>query len=731
MGGSEKEDVEAEAIEVEALQVPLEESSSESESASLTDDLKSKISSTTDDAESHTPQFDRVGWFQQYYWATRKNIILLSRRPIFLMILVLSSIVSVVLGWLIGRDPDPEDIIKPEYDQCGAIDQLFLEDLDWEERDKIQRTLSEKWRYGGPANLMGIGPMFNAIIVFIMVQGELQANLLGVLRALGLRDSVYWMSWYSTFAALALPNSLLGAITVAIVPGHVYENVYFAGVFASLFLLQLALIPATFFVATVCGSTGRRILVNFVLLIILVSAFIPNAILSAQSYIYDGESSPAGSAGLFWNYRNTGDTIVSIDYTYDPVTGNYIRSDPIVNGTCNYPIMSPQQGKFMKTNAQQELVGLDEFFNGCYSQAGFPTTVYGGKGSGFSLPALFLAPIPYFHFLGIWGNFAGYVGMPNRKFTAKEASLSAEELALASLPQELDPDFGLPTTLAPQGSMFNMGLTWKLPNVYDASNCPSPNIEGANLCEYLYTCSFMKEPGAISKSPSTNTIFWYLITLSIAYLLLTAFWAQAILTGNGRRERPWFFLVPSYWIGTKKSTDYDPEAGAEDGVVVKDAKKAFGDFYALKGVSFKMRTSEVTALLGHNGAGKSTLSNILCCEFPATEGDITVFGRSVHDDPHGVRQLVGLCKQDDYLWPTMTAREHLELFAGLRGVTKERMSDTVQQWLESVDLDIVQHQRASQYSGGMKRRLSVALATIGDRPVIVLDEPTTGMDPVR
>ena len=73
----------------------------------------------------------------------------------------------------------------------------------------------------------------------------------------------------------------------------------------------------------------------------------------------------------------------------------------------------------------------------------------------------------------------------------------------------------------------------------------------------------------------------------------------------------------------------------------------------------------------------------------------------------------------------------MELFAGLRGVTKYEMEAVVTKWLRSVDLEEVQLQYASSYSGGMKRRLSLALATIGDRPLIILDEPTTGMDPVR
>jgi ATP-binding cassette, subfamily A (ABC1), member 3 len=98
----------------------------------------------------------------------------------------------------------------------------------------------------------------------------------------------------------------------------------------------------------------------------------------------------------------------------------------------------------------------------------------------------------------------------------------------------------------------------------------------------------------------------------------------------------------------------------------------------------------------------------------------------VKDDPFYVRHLVGNCKQDDYLWPNLTAKEHLDIIGGLRGVDPEEHDEIVQKWLESVDLDSVQHQRSSEFSGGMKRRLSLALSTIGSRPLIVLDEPTTG-----
>ncbi len=124
--------------------------------------------------------------------------------------------------------------------------------------------------------------------------------------------------------------------------------------------------------------------------------------------------------------------------------------------------------------------------------------------------------------------------------------------------------------------------------------------------------------------------------------------------------------------------------------------------------------------------GKSTFVNLLSCAQNPTSGDIRVGGLTVASDQHAIRKIIGECKQDDFLWPNLSAREHLELYGGIRGVFACDMAKIVQRWLDTVDLDDVQHVRVSAYSGGMKRRLSVALATIGDAKIVVLDEPTTG-----
>ena len=120
---------------------------------------------------------------------------------------------------------------------------------------------------------------------------------------------------------------------------------------------------------------------------------------------------------------------------------------------------------------------------------------------------------------------------------------------------------------------------------------------------------------------------------------------------------------------------------------------------------------------------KSTLVNLICCEQKASGGDILIFGQSVKSHAGSVRSLLGECKQDDYLWPFLSAKDHLELFAGIRGLSADEVSTTVQSWLESVDLDVVQDNYTSSFSGGMKRRLSMAISTIGPSKLIVLGKP--------
>jgi hypothetical protein len=141
------------------------------------------------------PELKDISWFCQFYWATWKNCLLLICFPIMFVTLLLSSVISVVIGWSVGRDPDEEDVIYAPLTECGAIDNEWVGNLNYTNQDKVQYTLNEEWRYGFPITLMALGSLVNAVIVFIFIQTKFGSQLVGVLRALGLRDSVYWTSW--------------------------------------------------------------------------------------------------------------------------------------------------------------------------------------------------------------------------------------------------------------------------------------------------------------------------------------------------------------------------------------------------------------------------------------------------------------------------------------------------------------------------------------------------------
>merc|ERR1711998_513420 len=154
---------------------------------------------------------------------------------------------------------------------------------------------------------------------------------------------------------------------------------------------------------------------------------------------------------------------------------------------------------------------------------------------------------------------------------------------------------------------------------------------------------------------------------------------------------------------------------------------------AVSGVTLGIDTGEVFGLLGPNGAGKTTTIHMLSGHTLATGGHAFVGGHDVTDRNKGVanvRKVIGLCPQFDTVWPTLTVQEHLLLYARLKGVTSEYESAAAQSVAAQVELSgDAYYQQASQLSGGMRRRLSLGIALVGNPKIVFLDEPTTGLDP--
>ena len=155
----------------------------------------------------------------------------------------------------------------------------------------------------------------------------------------------------------------------------------------------------------------------------------------------------------------------------------------------------------------------------------------------------------------------------------------------------------------------------------------------------------------------------------------------------------------------------------------------FREKKALRGLNLVVEDNTCVSLLGHNGAGKSTTMNILTGLFQQTSGEAYIAGYSTRTDIQRIRKILGMCPQHDILWDDLTAEEHLELFGDMKGVARKARNEEVRTLLESVDLLDVGHHLTKTYSGGMKRRLSICIACIGNPKLVLLDEPTTGLDP--
>jgi len=163
-------------------------------------------------------------------------------------------------------------------------------------------------------------------------------------------------------------------------------------------------------------------------------------------------------------------------------------------------------------------------------------------------------------------------------------------------------------------------------------------------------------------------------------------------------------------------------------VVVRDVHKAFGPTRVLTGVSLEIPRGTVYALLGPNGAGKTTLVHILSTLVPADRGSVTVAGADVATERHLVRQRISLTGQFATVDEVLTGRENLRLMAALLGVPRRDRPGLVEQMLTRFDLTESADRPARTYSGGQRRRLDLAISLLRTPEVLILDEPTTGLD---
>jgi ABC-2 type transport system ATP-binding protein len=171
------------------------------------------------------------------------------------------------------------------------------------------------------------------------------------------------------------------------------------------------------------------------------------------------------------------------------------------------------------------------------------------------------------------------------------------------------------------------------------------------------------------------------------------------------------------------------QAGAERPIVTEKLVRRFGNIEAVAGIDLEIPAGQIFGFLGPNGAGKTTTVRILTTLLKPTDGRALVAGHDVVENPEAVRRAIGVALQDAAIDPLMTGRELLRLQATLHGLERSEGVERGQRLLETVGLTAAADRRVGTYSGGMRRRLDLALALIHEPLVLFLDEPTTGLDP--
>ncbi|XP_070693444.1 phospholipid-transporting ATPase ABCA1b [Pempheris klunzingeri] len=246
---------------------------------------------------------------------------------------------------------------------------------------------------------------------------------------------------------------------------------------------------------------------------------------------------------------------------------------------------------------------------------------------------------------------------------------------------------------------------------------------------------------------SLRTAILLMYVDSFLYGVLT-WYLEAVFPGQYGIPRPWYFpFTKSYWFGDKigKSNKVplnrrgnpgavcieEEPTHMDPGVYIENLVKVYrhGKKLAVDGLTLGFYEGQITSFLGHNGAGKTTTMSILTGLFPPTSGTAYIMGRDIRTELSAIRQSLGVCPQHNVLFSMLTVEEHIWFYGRLKGLSEEQVKGEIEQILQDTGLPHKRTSRTSALSGGMQRKLSVALAFVGGSKVVILDEPTAGVDP--
>ncbi|XP_058842654.1 ATP-binding cassette sub-family A member 2-like isoform X3 [Acipenser ruthenus] len=276
----------------------------------------------------------------------------------------------------------------------------------------------------------------------------------------------------------------------------------------------------------------------------------------------------------------------------------------------------------------------------------------------------------------------------------------------------------------------------------------------------------------IHQSPVEGDDFNLLLSMMMLIIDATVYgvltwYIEAVHPGMYGLPRPWYFpLQKSYWLGsgrvetwewvwpwsrgTRLSVMEEDQAcamehrrteetrGVEEEpshlplvVCIDKLTKVYkmGKKLALNKLSLNLHENQVVSFLGHNGAGKTTTMSILTGLFPPTSGSATIYGHDIRTEMDKIRKNLGMCPQHNVLFDRLSVEEHLWFYSQLKGMAEEEIRKEMNKMIEDLELSNKRHSLVQTLSGGMKRKLSVAIAFVGGSRAVILDEPTAGVDP--
>ncbi|KAG8190583.1 hypothetical protein JTE90_014059 [Oedothorax gibbosus] len=258
---------------------------------------------------------------------------------------------------------------------------------------------------------------------------------------------------------------------------------------------------------------------------------------------------------------------------------------------------------------------------------------------------------------------------------------------------------------------------------------------------------------------------------ALLYSILV-WYIENVHPGSYGLPKPWYFpFTKSYWFGSSKSEidcscayncwrfvqnhkwglsviEDDQECAMSNrisdskyfepdptdlplGVCIENLVKAYksGNKVAVNRLCLNLYENQITSFLGHNGAGKTTTMSILTGLFPPSSGYATIYGHDIRREMDFIRQSMGMCPQHNVLFEDLTVEEHLWFYASLKATEETNLTEDINKMIQDLNLPLKRHSKVNVLSGGMKRKLSVAIAFVGGSRTVILDEPTAGVDP--